>query len=312
MNINGIKTILYKCTFFMVFVFCLISCNKSNFHKINETSIGSGKSVKTYETSTKSNSDNYEIIHREGLINTDCDYNNEYLGYGGKLKKGDRIIVFLGRNNYIRESYGDENETEQIDVRVEVKTEDDGVSMWVREQNITYNDECYNSWFKNVLFVREYYYISTPEHIFETEYAIYNWGDNVDRKSAMLSYLPSGFGGTTEEGKLRISENFLILGPGYGDVFRVKKIIKRDENIYKLCLTETSGSELEVTLVDDGNGIIMTECIVKENGTDVFKKYTYIQDLLNIKYVPYNKDKSEKSRKAVIAWIDEQIKKLEK
>jgi len=296
----------YKIFLNILAIIFIISCNK-----INETSIDSNKLIKTSEISTKSISINSEIIHREGVINTDCDYINEYLGYGGKLKKGDRIIVFLGRNNYIRESYLDENKIEQIDVRVEVKTENNGVSMFVREQNITYDDECYNAWFKNVLFVREYYYTGTAEHIFETEYAIYNWGDNIERESVMLSYLPDSSGGTTKEGKLRISENFLILGPDYGDVFRMK-FVKRYENIYTLYLTEASGSEIEIALVDDGDGIIMTEYIVKEKGTHGFNKYTYIQELLNIKYVPYNKDKSEKSRRAVYVWINEQLGKLEK
>lgn len=54
---------------------------------------------------------------------------------------------------------------------------------------------------------------------------------------------------------LRISEKFLLIG--LYDIFKIQSFTKYD-NIYTLYLS--ADCEFEVTIVDDGNGITITEC----------------------------------------------------
>jgi hypothetical protein len=304
----------------------LVSCNKGNSRETVDAAVHLNAPPEASETPVKSfsYSAKFDTVRREGIINRDCEYYNKYTGYGGggKLTKGEKIIIFLGRTNNFGANYIDENDIWQIDIRVEAKKQNDEVSIWVDEHCITYDDERYNAWFKNVLLVREYYYTGTPEYIFNADNAFFrnNW-DNWEKtkqnkfelERVMESWLPdpSREGGNIIEQKMRISENYLMLErlTGSKRFFRIYSISK-DGNVYTLYLIETFGSEVEITLIDDKDGITITECVIKERGDPIAEYFTFIQDLLNIKYVPYNKGKSEKSRKAVYAWINKQLEIL--
>jgi hypothetical protein len=220
MNINGIKTMLYKCTFFTVFVFCLISCNNSN--KNSKAVINSDKIQETTATQETTGND----------------------------------------------------------------------------------DELYSAWFKNILLTREYYYTESVEFINANSggYAL-NENGPYNRKDILQMWKR-----LYSEETLHITEKHLVIGDAETtDTYNLESV-KKDSNKYTLLLSNFNKEEYEVTLIDNGNSIVMTQCIAKSKD----QKYNFILYSLNYNYVPCDEEKSKITESKVFAWIDEQVKELEK
>jgi hypothetical protein len=296
MNINGIKIILYKCTFFIVFVFCLFSCNNSN--KNSKVIIDSDKTSGT--TITQETADDLYIVREpyKAVINSGCEYYYHYFDLAdGRLKRGQSVFI-LG-------DYSSNN----FDIVVEVKVEDTGEKVYVKEKYITYDDELYSAWFKNALLTREYYRTESAEFI-----NAHGSGYNLDKdnevwsKKDILEMWKYDF----SEERLRISEKYLVIGDDE-TVFAFRlEFVKKDGNKYTLLLSKNAKELYEVTLLDNGNSIVITQCVDKSKNKEHDVRYYMILNFLNYNLVPYDEKKAEETKSKVIAWCDEQIKKLEK
>lgn len=282
---NDIKSMLYKCTFLIVFVFCLISCNKTSKTVID--------SEKIQGTGTQEASVNFDAAYRKGKINAECEYYH-YDEPVGRLKQGQNILIL---NRY--EPFG-------FDTTVEVTTADGLITGFVREKFITYDDELYTAWFKNVLLTREYYYTESPEIIANREG---NTPDGADADISKRKGLLQTWRHFYSEERLRISERYFVVGNDDITIpYRIESVSK-DDNTYILYLIDNFDGEVdyEVTFVDNGDSIIIAQYVIRnKTNRDIFPY------LLNIKYVPYDSEKSQKTKKAVFAWIDEQLEILAK
>jgi len=165
------------------------------------------------------------------------------------------------------------------------------------------NDELYSAWFKNILLTREYYYTESAEFI-NANSGGYGLNENgpYNRKDIlqMWKHLYS-------EEILHITEKNLVIGNGETIYTYRLKSVKKDGNKYTFLLSD-SEDEYEVTLLDNGNSIVMTQCVVKGKS----QEKNLIMYSLNYNYVPYDEEKAEKTKSRVYAWIDEQVKELEK
>jgi hypothetical protein len=276
----------------------MISCNRINSRGTAENSVYSNEPEK------------------KGIINTDCNYYDKYGNTSGRLPKGQNIIIL---NGYFNNNFIDNDQDYYFDVAIEVKIPNYiDSSVWVQERYIDYsdNEELFTAWFKNKLLVSEYYYTATPEDIF------YNrWGGYVSKKSeddkneyetyeARLAYYRAFYSKDTED-RLRISGKYFIVRLGGGGVtaFRLESVVK-DGNIYTFNLTNRWYREIEVTLVDNGDGVTITQCNIILIGRMDISNVFDSDRVLNIKYVPYDKEKSEKTEASVSVWSNEQLKLL--
>jgi hypothetical protein len=251
-------------------IFFIISCNKN----------GANKNVQKPDDLTNVE----ELASGVTVINTDCDYYDDYMNLHKGFSKGQRIIIL---ENFTSD--------EKLEVFVKVQTTDSGIEGYINEKYITYNSVNYDFWFKNVLMTRSYYYTEPVEYIFN-EYEKNRVGHQWSKKE--LLQLWQNF---YSENRIRFSENYLVTGNDeYTVAFRLEEIIHKsgakDGSAYIIKLIDSSGEKQELTLVDDGNSITITQCD--------------IGDHLLYTYVPYDKEKSEKTAKAVDAWCTEQIDKL--
>jgi hypothetical protein len=102
---------------------------------------------------------------------------------------------------------------------------------------------------------------------------------------------------------MRSTNNFFVLGNDEdADVYRLESITKNG-NTYTIHLSNTLREEYEITLVDDGDGVTITNYTILTEGA-WRNLFTFS---LNFRYVPYDEEKSEITRNAVMAWIDEQL-----
>jgi len=182
-------------------------------------------------------------------------------------------------------------------------------NVWVQERYIDYsnNDGLFTSWFKNKVLVAEYFYTGTPEDIFNRDWVLGYGNSKEDTEERLLKYRAFYTKGTNNA--LRISGNYFIVrhGAGRGAAYRLESVVK-DKNIYTLNLSDPFYYEAVVTLVDNGDGVTITQYTITRSGSDVGRNKA--EDMLNIKYVPYDKDKSEKTEAAVREWSTEQLKIL--
>ena len=226
---------------------------------------------------------------RDAIIKSDCDY---YIGGkpAGKLTRGQRVVV-LDRYNL----YG-------FDVHVEVETVDGKIKGQVYEDNLNYLDGTgYDFWFKNILLVREYYYTETVDNINANSGYTRSIGqDNAAREREIRLWRAF-----YSEERMRISERYLVIGNDeMACAYRLHSVDKKG-NTYTLHLSEYPKTKIIVTLIDNGNSIMLTYFVSESKLLLDLVTYS-----LNFKYVPYNKEKSEKVRNAVMTWCDEQIKFL--
>jgi len=223
----------------------------------------------------------------DAVINTDCDYFDGHWNIAGRFSKGQGIVIKEGFN-----------ESSGFDVLIEVQTADDSIKGYVFEKYITnFNGVNYDFWFKNVLMTRSYYYTEPIEYIFN-DYEKNRFGDIRGKKESLMQWRHF-----YSEDRVRFSDNYFVIGNDeYTLAFRLEEIIHKtdtkDSSTYIIKLLRTHGEKQEITLVDNGNSITITESDIGGG------------NLLLYTYVPYNKKKSEKTAKAVDAWCAEQIEKL--
>ena len=270
-----------KILIIIVAIFFIVSCNKN--------SNGANKNVQKSDDLTKSGT----------VINTDCVYYDKSYNWrsGGKFFRGQEIEILEGfdSNDYITSII----ETD-LCVLVEVQTTGGvkGIKGYVNEKYITNaNGVNYDLWFKNVILTRDYYYSDEPiKNIFykDTGLDIDETNPGVDM-TMKISHWGGNFGN-----RIRFSDNYLIGAGEYSWAFRLKEITQKpdakDGSTYIIKLLSSYGAKLEMTMVDNGNSITITQ----KSGPGDFL-YTY---------VPYDKEKLEKTAKAVDAWWTEQIGKL--
>jgi hypothetical protein len=223
----------------------------------------------------------------DAVINTDCDYYDDHWNLAGRFSRKQGIVIKKGFN-----------EGDRFNVFVEVQTADSGIKGYVLEKYITnFNSVNYDFWFKNILMTRNYYYTEPVEYIYN-DLEKNSFGD-WDKKELLMQWRHF-----YSEYRIRFSDNYFVMGNDeYNLAFRLEEIIHKsdtkDGSTYFIKLTRSSEKQ-EITLVDNGNSITITQC----NGIG------YDGSLLLYTYVPFNKKKSEKTAKAVKAWCTEQIGKL--
>jgi hypothetical protein len=167
------------------------------------------------------------------------------------------------------------------------------------------DDELYEAWFKNVLLTREYYYTESAEFINANSGG---WNMNEDNKVYSKKDRLIMWKRFYQEETLRFSEKYLAVG--LGDIVYDCRLesVKKDGNKYTLLLSTLQEEEYEITMLDNGNSIVITQDVAKSGK----QEWDVISYTLNYNYVPYDEEKSEETKNKVFAWIDEQVKKLEK
>lgn len=268
----------------------LISCG-SNSREVDTAEAISQNPTETPEMMVDSTIITQGTI--KAIINADCNYYQHYNNEpAGRLVQGQEILI--GEHYYI---------SGRFDVDVEVKTVDGTVTGYVSERYITRFDDNNNDfWFKNIMLTREYYYTETVENIFNREY-----GKNLKQNDTVarerIIRLWANF---YSENRLYSFDNYMAIGNNETTfVCRIENITN-DKNIYTLHLSKYPKGKFEITLVDDGDGITLTQYVVKEE-----LSLDPVPNWLNFRYVPYDNEKSEKTKTDVLTWCDEQIKILE-
>jgi hypothetical protein len=274
-------------------IFFIISCNKNSNGANNDNNIQKTDDLTNVEVSLdeelsfKPDLTGLDSLRGtyDAVINTDCDYYNDYMNLTGRFLRKQGIIIL--------ESFVSDD---KFEVFVKVQTVDSGIKGYVLEKYITnFNCVNYDFWFKKMFMTRSYYYTEPAEYIFN-EFEKNRVGHQWSKKE--LIQLWQNF---YSENRIRFSENYLVTGNDeYTVAFRLEEIIHnsdaKDGSTYIIKLIESSGEKQEMTLVDNGNSITITQ--------------TSMGDYLLYTYIPYNKKKSEKTAKAVKAWCTEQIDKL--
>jgi len=277
-------------------IFFIISCNKNGANK-NEQKPNDLTNAENSSFDSDLRSDE-ELSFVGTVINTDCDY---YTAYGdappvGKLTKGQSIII----SDYYRVKEGDDD----FIIYVNFETLDKTVKGNVLESYLTYPNS-HNLWFKDTIFTRSYYYTESAEYIYKKEFFSLT-DEGVSKEDSILmmkNFFPETFY------RLLISERHLVIGNG-GDgalaIYRILSINEKNENTYLLKLRDHSKEEFEIVLFVDNDSITITQFVAKN---EIFFQSLF-ERALNIKYIAYNKEKSEKTKAAVLAWCDEQLEKM--
>jgi hypothetical protein len=282
----------------IVTVFFIVSCvNRSQEvaeaiiqpNILHETIETSGNSNDQHDTSERNSSSIliHENISREAVINTDSNY-YVFGNVAGSLLQG-QLVVISGRY-----------EPAGFDVHVEIKTIDGTVTGYVNESNITYfgSERHHNLWFKDLLLTWEYYHIGSVEDIFYNDYGRDVGQDRIERERVLRLWRHF-----YSENRMRFTDNYLIIGNDEFTVAYRLELITKNGNIYTILLSSMLAEKFEITLVDDGNSITILNYMIKSEGRVI----NIFADLLNIRYIPVNEEKSEITRNAVIMWIDEQL-----
>jgi len=252
----------------------VISC-RSNSNKTSATALPSLSSI------------SWEKCY--AIIKSDCDY---YIGGKpvGKLTRGQKVAVL------------DLYNPSGFVVSVEVETEDGAIKGQVHENYLDYLDDVlYDSWFKNILLTREYYYTGSVEDIYANSGYSMKFGQNNASRELGLKLWRVLY----SEERICISERYLVIGNGEtAYAYRIHSVDKK-EKTYTLHLSEYPKTEFEITLIDSGDGIVFTSYIVRNK-----LRLDFINYSLNFKYIPCNIENSEKAKNSVLAWCDEQIEIL--
>jgi hypothetical protein len=277
----------------IVCIILLFSCNKN----------AANKNVQKTDDLTKVEelaSDNIDELPLNpvitAVINSDCDY---YLNRSdtpsGKLKKGQDIIIL----DHYYSSLRDDN----INIYVEVETLDKTVKGHVIETYLSYPDSLHELWFKNIPLTRSYYYTESVEYIYKKDWLpLIHEGESEEDTIKMMRWFFS-------PRIILVSERYFVIGEGYNvgfDTYKILSINKKDENTYLLKLISYPKKEFEIVLLVDNDSITITQII---NKNEIYLVALSEHDL-NIKYIPYNKEKTEKIKKDVLAWCFEQFKIL--
>jgi hypothetical protein len=226
--------------------------------------------------------------NNEAVINSDCDY---YLNHSsiplGKLTKG-LIVVIL--NSY----YAVERDDGNFNIYVEVETRDNTVKGYINEFYLTYHDNNnYNFWFKNILLTRYYYYMESIEEIYKSEYMqLLNEGVEKIDSILMMKHFFS-------ENRILISEKYLVIGNSENSTIYKIVSIKRNGSTYLLNLFDYNKKEFDLVMVTDGNSVIITNFISKN---EIFFQ-NVIERSLNIKYIIYDREKSNILKDDIIFWV---------
>jgi len=217
------------------------------------------------------------------------------------LQQGQEI-VFIG-SHYRQREYDVITEIARA-----VNGEQRGTPIYVAERYITFFDgERYDFWFKNELMTREYYYTGTVEEI----YANSGYGRNVREGDARaLEQSIRGWRHAYSERRVFFSDNYLVIENEDVYAYRLESVTlestTEDGNTYTLRLSSSPMSEFELTLIDDGRAIVITNYVKKIGARGIFS----IESSLNFKHIPYDSVKSQRTREAVTAWCNEQIRML--
>jgi hypothetical protein len=268
----------------------IISCNKNGANKnvqkhddltnVEKLASDTDKKLKTLEE---------EIA----VINSDCSYFLDHSDTSsGKLKKGQSVII----SDY----YYVEEINDNFNIYVKVETLDKTVKGSVLESYLTYPNN-HNIWFKNIIFTRSYYYTESAENICKKEYLLFiSEGVSEIDSIRMTKHFFS-------ENRILISERHFIIGnSNQFSIYKILSIYKNNENTYLLNLLDYYKKTFELVLLVDNNSITITQ-FVTEN--EIYNQNN-IEYELNIKYIAYNREKSEKVKKDVSAWCSEQLKKF--
>jgi hypothetical protein len=263
---------------------------------------------KTRETNnaarTSEETDNTVIVRESvmGVINADCDYYSA-LKWGkapiGRLTKGQEIEI----GNYR------EHDAVESAIVVSFKTIDGAVHGIVHSRYVTRLDGISPSlWFHDVPLTREYYYTGTAEEIVNNDEVFEEGHDDVE-KARRIQIRRAFF--LESMCIMEISDDYIFTGraSGGGTGFKILSF-EKDGNIYILQLAST-WFDFELTIVDDGDGITITQSTLKriEDQYDYDYRY-YIAPALNYRYVPYDDAKSGKAKAAFSGWCDEQLELL--
>jgi hypothetical protein len=292
-----------KILIIIVAMFFIISCNNSN--KNSKAKIDSDKTPETtvtQETATQEAIIYHSILRKpyKAVINSDCEYYYEFAP-AGRLKQGQSILIM---DRYYNPA--------GFDVSVEIESVDGRKDSFVLEKYITYDDEIYTAWFKNVLLTREYYRTESAEFI-NSHGSGYNLDKDNDvwSKKDILQMWRHSF----SEERLRFSEKYFVIGDDENNTSYKIESVKKDGNKYTFLLSDTQidvylEDSYEITLIDNGNSIVMTQCVVINKKKEEEPHYYMISSSLNYNYVPYDEEKAKTTKSKVMAWIDEQLKKL--
>jgi hypothetical protein len=197
----------------------------------------------------------------------------------GRLSKGEYIIIL----DYF---YSRRNEEGSFNIFVQVETIDGAIRGFVNERYITFLDDMtHNFWCTNILLTREYYYQESVEYIFE-------------RESWSLMEMKLFF----HENDLFISERHLLVNiRDFSEMFRFISM-ERNENTYTFLAINTGGDEVEIILLDDGDGIFITQFTSQDYRLD-----RLIANAMNVRFIPHDIEKSIILRENIVEWVDEQL-----
>jgi len=270
------KSVFVKyCTMFFTLV--LIVFTLSNCFRDNK------KNIDYQEDSDELNIQVDNI--NEAVINADCDYWKTYAGeLSGKLSKG-QIVNILGRYNF---GFRDDD---SFDIYVQIETIDDKIKGYVIEQNLTYLYDIGNDLlFKNILMTFEYYYNGTMEEIFNKRYLPGIERGSITKEQAVLQM------GHLSLKRLLITERHLSIAIGdYGEIYRIKSI-NRNDNIYTISLTHRDEDDIIMTIIN-GDSYLIIDSFSEKNDL--------VNDLINVRLIPYNKEKTEVLTKNIKTWVNE-------
>jgi|TergutMp193P3_1026864.scaffolds.fasta_scaffold19417_3 hypothetical protein len=273
-------------------VFFIVSCAR-NSSKTNEIEQQADISNKTDEIEQQTDVSSKTL---EAIINSDCGYysitNFNPVGNPvGTLTKGQHVFVL--------EPYFD-----GFKVHVRVRTIDGTVTGYVLEEYLDYLDGIDNDfWFKNLLLTMEYYYTDSVEYIFANSYGrgkTYEELDNDERRWTLSLWRKH-----YSQIRMRITDHYFSFGDNETlGSYRLESV-KKNGNTYTLRVSDHGVDEYEVTLLDSGDSITITRCIIISGS-----RMGFISFSIGYKYVPYDEEKAEETKNAVYAWCDERLEIL--
>ena len=136
----------------------------------------------------------------------------------------------------------------------------------------------------------EYYYNGTMEEIFNKRYL-----PGIERGSITKEQVVLQMGHLSLK-RLLITERHLSIAIGdYGEIYRIKSI-NRNNNIYKMTLTHRDEDDIIMTIINDDSYFIIDS--FSENND-------LVNDLINVRLIPYDKEKTEVLTKNIKTWVNE-------
>ncbi|MCL2800722.1 MAG: hypothetical protein FWD28_03070 [Treponema sp.] len=232
--------------------------------------------------------DDLETIN--AVINSDCCYFINYSNNpSGVFLKGQNISVL----DYY---YSVPNEDGIIEIFIKVQAADNGIIGAVNEQYITYNeDSIYNLWNKNIQLIPEYYYYDSIENIYIKDYMplMYEGVSRLDSIRMMRHFF--------SENRMLITKKHLIIGNNiYREEYRINSVINVRNNTYQIHLSNFLNNELILTLfIDENNSLTIVDINILNNNHYMRQLFN---NSLNIRYIPYEIEKSKVLNENVIRW----------